>query len=376
MKSVREKSKVKSVICLFGFVIMMSGLLSWFIISGAKDILGLKTEQVYSEVVIPKGVSTGQIARILKNKDIIKYPTIFKIYSRLKKSDNTYREGKYALHSRMSYEDIIYVFQHMTDRTDVAKVVIPEGSSVNKIATILKENGVCKSRQDFLDAIDVNNFKSIKFISECFNDVKNKELICFDLEGYLFPDTYEFVLNEKPAFVVETMLRNFDDKVLNNRNDKLFYEKMAKLNQGSNISLHELITLASIVQKESNSFEIMKKVASVFWNRLNNQLNYQRLQSDVTILYVESDIKPNLEFKNQDMYDSYNTYVCKGLPVGPICNPGLDAIKAVLEPDNTDYNYFLTDVENNYYWARSLREHNDNIHRASKVGVVRGLDTD
>ncbi len=355
------KSKFGRFLILMMFVITVSSFLAFSIIEVAKDILGMKKENIVVEVVIPKGASTGKIAEILKSKNIIDHPLVFRVYSKLKKTDNTYREGKYILSSEMSYEDIIYAFQNMTERTDLVKVTIPEGYTVNQIADLLKENKVC-NKQDFLKSVDENNF-----ISEALNQVKKNDMIRYRLEGYLFPDTYEFILNAKPDYIIDTMLQNFDKKVLNKL--KMEIEK-------SDMSLSEIITLASITQKESTSFEVMKRVTSVFFNRLNQPSVYPKLQSDVTILYIESDIKPNLEFKNQDMYDSYNTYVCNGLPVGPICNPGLDAVKAVLNPEKTDYNYFLTDIDNNYYWAKTLSEHNNNLYEAEKIGSVRGLDID
>ena len=362
MNQNKRKSKLKNILFLTIFILTISGLLAFGIIEAAKDVLGIKSEDVHSEVTIPKGASTGKIANILKENKIIKFPSVFKIYSKVKKSDNTYREGTYNLNSKMSYEDIIYLFQSMTKRTDVVRVTIPEGFTVNQIAKLLKESGVLETKQGFIDEINKK-----EYTSESLKSVEDNELICFKAEGYLFPDTYDIVINEKPKYIIEMMLKNFDKKVFN--------KLKTEINK-SDLKLNDIITLASIVQKESTNFEVMKKVASVFFNRLNNPSTYPRLQSDVTILYVESDIKPNLEMKNQKMYDSYNTYERKGLPVGPICNPGLESIQAVLTPDKTDYNYFLTDSENNYYWAQTLSEHNNNLYKASQTGSVRGLDTE
>lgn len=356
-----KKSKAKNMLLLTVFVLVVSGFLAWGIIEGAKDILGIKTKNKQSEVVIPKGSTTSEIADILKNEEIIEHPFVFKSYSKLKKADGTYKEGKYILNSKMSYNDIIYSFQNLSQRTDLVRVTIPEGLTLNQISNILYQNNVC-DKENFLESV-----KQQEFTSKALSEVKENEMVCYRLEGYLFPDTYEFVLNDKPEYIIDVMIKNFDKKVYIPLTDKI---------KKSGMSISEVVTLASIVQKESTNLEIMKKVASVFFNRLNNPAEYQRLQSDVTILYVETDIKPSLKLKNQKMYNSYNTYVCKGLPVGPICNPGLDAIKAVLEPEKTDYNYFLTDINNNYYWAKTLAEHNSNLYEAEKIGAVKGVDTD
>lgn len=358
----KNKTKIKSITIFILVIISISIFLAFGIIEGAKDILGLKSKDVNKEVFISKGASTYKIAKILKENEIIKYPTLFRIYSKIKNTDSTYRNGKYNLNSKMSYQDIIYIFQSMTERTDVVRVTIPEGLTVNQIAGLLKDKKVCKSKQDFLDAVD-----NCSYTSKALAKIKDDDMVRFKLEGYLFPDTYDFIIDSKSENVINIMLQNFDNKVFDYLNKEI---------EKSELNFSEVITLASIVQKESTNFDIMKTVSSVFLNRLNNKSKYPKLQSDVTILYVEESIKPNLQMKNQKLYDSYNTYVCSGLPVGPICNPGLDAIKAVLSPDVTDYNYFLTDANDNYYWAKTLQEHNNNLYKASKVGKVQGVDTE
>ena len=119
--------------------------------------------------------------------------------------------------------------------------------------------------------------------------------------------------------------------------------------KAQNLTLDQAITLASVIQKEAGRTDDMKMVSSIFHKRLENPAQFPKLQSDVTIFYVENDIKPYLENPddpvNQPMYDAYNTYVCDGLPVGPISNPGVDAIKAAIYPQNTDYYYFLADKD-------------------------------
>lgn len=139
------------------------------------------------------------------------------------------------------------------------------------------------------------------------------------------------------------------------------------------MTLDEAVTLASIVQKEAGDPEDMRNVSGVFHKRLANPTIQPTLGSDVTILYVENDIKPYLNVENQAMYDAYNTYVCTGLPVGPICNPGMDAIQAALDYTPTDYYYFIADRDGNFYYARTLEEHEANI-RAAGISGVHGLD--
>jgi UPF0755 protein len=152
---------------------------------------------------------------------------------------------------------------------------------------------------------------------------------------------------------------------------------MRKRMQEINLTLDETITLASVIQREVDADEHIRRVSSVFHNRLNAPDYYPNLQSDVTILYVENDIKP---LGNQAIYDAYNTYVRKGLPVAPVCNPGVKAIEAALYPAETEYYFFVTDVNMDFYYAANIAEHEQNIQLAAEadetgMGTVHGIDT-
>ena len=134
------------------------------------------------------------------------------------------------------------------------------------------------------------------------------------------------------------------------------------------MELEDVLTLASVIQAEAPDTKNMKMVASVFFNRLNNPDEYPLLQSDPTTNYVEKVIKPNIEFKSEAMFKAYDTYQGAGLPPGPICNPGLDAINAVLYPAETDYFYFCSNLETGeFFYAETLDEHNQNLIEAGLV---------
>jgi UPF0755 protein len=173
----------------------------------------------------------------------------------------------------------------------------------------------------------------------------------YQMEGYLFPDTYYFYEDMDPEQVCQKIYMNFDTKMTDER-----YERMDELN----LTLDELITFASIVQKEAATEDAMTMVASVFWNRLNNQDAFPLLQSDPTRLYSENVIKPHMDVYDQVIIDAYNTYVSTGLPPGAICNPGLDAIDAVLEAMDSPYFYFIANVNTGQtYFSETLEEHNE-----------------
>jgi UPF0755 protein len=206
-------------------------------------------------------------------------------------------------------------------------------------------------------AVKSVDFSDYDFVKEINYD--NKYLA---LEGYIFPDTYDFYLNDNATNVVKKFLDNFDAR---------FTDEMKTRAQELGMTVDEVIILASIVQKEAGDPNEMPKVSSVFNNRLNNTTVTQgRLESDVTIDYVEKNILPNVSDEEQkETYRiSYNTYKCVGIPAGAVCNPGTAAINAVLNPAETSYYFFVTDVLGNYYYAQTLSEHNDNVIKAFAVG--------
>ncbi len=156
--------------------------------------------------------------------------------------------------------------------------------------------------------------------------------------------------------VAKKIYRNFDARITPD-----LYGRMNDLD----MELEEVLTLASVIQAEAANTKDMKMVASVFFNRLNNPDEYPLLQSDPTTNYVEEIIMPNVEFKSEAMFKAYDTYQGAGLPPGPICNPGLDAINAVLYPAETDYYYFCSNLETGeFYYAETLDEHNQNLVEA------------
>ena len=173
------------------------------------------------------------------------------------------------------------------------------------------------------------------------------------MEGYLFPDTYTFYLDEDARIVAKKFCKNFNLKITAD-----IYGRMEDLG----MELEELLTIASMVQAEARSVSDMKKVASVFLNRLEKPNEYPLLQSDPTKNYVEDIIIPNIEVPSKAMYEAYNTYEGSGLPPGPICNPGLDAINAVLYPTDTDYYFFCANVETGeVFYAETNEQHEENL---------------
>lgn len=319
-----------------------------FVLKFARDFVGVGKSSVEIVVEIPMNSGTSDIADILANEGIIDSTYFFRFYSRVKGSDGTFVAGSHVLSPDMSYENIVHELQQgAVDTRESVDITFPEGIDLLDAAQKLEDSGVC-SASDF-----IREFNNSSFGFDFEKLVKISAMKFYKMEGYLFPDTYTFYVEEDPKIVVKKIYRNFETKITPD-----IYGRMDDLG----MELEELLTMASMVQAEASSVYDMKRVASVFRNRLADPDNYPLLQSDPTRKYVEEVIKPNIEFPSKEMFKAYNTYEGAGLPPGPICNPGLDAINAVLYPADTDYYYFCANVDTGeVYYARTNEEHEANL---------------
>lgn len=233
-----------------------------------------------------------------------------------------------------------------TTQVNTVRVTFPEGYTAKQIAERLEENGVC-STADFMAEIqsDAVGTLSYSFISS----IDNPEDRAFVLEGYIFPDTYEFYKGESASSALSRFLENTEIK--------LKHEYTARAEE-LGFTLDEIIILASVIQEEAGDPKEMPSVSSVLHNRIKSPA-YGKLQCDVTINYVTEciDGSPYLSGDTEKFKALYNTYKCEGLPSGPICNPGIDAIEAALYPEDTDYFFFVTDKDWNYYYSETYAEH-------------------
>ncbi len=319
-----------------------------FVLKFARDFVGIGKSSVEVVVEIPMNSGTADIADILADEGIIDSTYFFRFYSRIKGSDGTFVAGSHVLSPDMSYENIVHELQQgAVDTRESVDITFPEGIDLLDAAQILEENNVC-SASDF-----IREFNNSSFGFDFEKLVKVSAMKFYKMEGYLFPDTYTFYVEEDPKIVVKKIYRNFETRITPD-----IYARMDDLG----LEFEEMLTMASMVQAEASSVYDMKRVASVFRNRLADPDNYPLLQSDPTRKYVEEVIKPNIEFPSKEMFKAYNTYEGAGLPPGPICNPGLDAINAVLYPADTDYYYFCANVDTGeVYYARTNDEHEANL---------------
>ncbi|MBR4910028.1 MAG: endolytic transglycosylase MltG [Clostridia bacterium] len=288
-------------------------------------------------VTIAGGSSTAQIAASLQKSGTIKLPLLFRIYSKYKGYDKYYKSGEHVFTDQMGYSAIAKELMRNIETVPQVKVTIPEGKGIDDIAKILEEKGVC-TKEDFLYEVKEGVF-DYDFIKDIPADK-----VYYRLEGYLFPDTYNFYYydsKECAHLAVDRMLGEFNERIA-----VPYKEQIEK----SGYSLHEIVTLASVIELEAGGKpDEMANVSAVFHNRLSGK-GPSSLGSSPTRKY------PFGEFSDySDKY--YNTYKIIGLPVGPYCSPGESAVDAALNPtDNFDYSYFCTDAKMNFYYHRSNAE--------------------
>lgn len=344
-KKKRKRSRLPGVIILTTFIFAVSVCLSLVIIAFGRDMLGIGKSDSTHLIVIPEGATTVEISELLKDENIIKSPKCFQLFSRLRKSDSSYIAGEHFVRPNMAYETIINELTTIDEvkEQDTIEVTFPEGCTIYDAAQILEENGVC-SASDFIFNFNAGGL-GFEFENRLPTDTSLK---FYRMEGYLFPDTYFFYENMSPEQVCQKIYLNFNNKMTPER-----YAKMESLG----LSLDELVTFASVVQKEAANTDTMLYVASVFWNRLRNPDIFPLLQSDPTSNYSEF-VKKRMDVYDKTIVDSYDTYVSPGLPPGAICNPGIEAIDAVLENVESNYFYFIANIYTGQtYFSETLEEH-------------------
>ena len=299
---------------------------------------------------IPEGSTNEKIADLLYENGIIRNKTLFLLALKIEKPETIY-PGDITLQASMGYPDVIEKLSTQRKKLQTVDVTITEGMNLLEVANLLEKNKVCKA-DDFL--FEFNKSQGFDFEKDLGI---NKDAF-YKMEGYFFPETYNFYVDDT-AYNVTKIVREQFQSVLNA--DIMRQIKASKYN------LNQIITLASIVQLESANEKEMPKVASVFLNRLKEPDTYPNLQSNTTYKYIDNVIKKKaIDSTSADFYANlYDTYKCTGLPASPICNPGLAAIKAVLNPEKTDYYFFCHNLSTGEsFFARTNEEHNANMKKA------------
>ncbi len=320
-------------------------------------------------VSIQQGSGVATIAQKLKSAGVIRSAQLFRWYVKQQGTAAKLQYGDFELTPGSSYDALIKSLSEYA-KAETVRVTIPEGTTAIAIAQKMEAAGLC-SAEDFLKEANEGDFSEYTFWQYVPDDADAPDRF-MKCEGYLFPETYEFLKDDTVHNYVATFYAQFDAQITD--------EMYAELEQ-QGMTLPELITLASFVQEEAGNDQD-SNVAQVFRNRLAEGSPYPRLQSN-TSSYIQSDADNNYLWNwvapyyggwdniPENIVAAYDTYSCTGLPAGPISNPGIAAIKAALDPEPDeeakDAYFFVTDLKGNYYYARTLSEHNANCQTAAAV---------
>lgn len=335
-----ESLQVTSKRTYFGVVrfLLLLALLGTFSL-GALMLVGNRplsqgSDALNKVIRISSGMSTRSIAQLLMDEGLIANPTIFRIIAKVSQAEQSLQAGHYLLNANM---DPLEIIQHLRAGDVVTiRVVIPEGFEIKQIARALAEK----------ELVDPEHF--IELTSNgylVFGDNWPIDLPISSLEGYLFPDTYYFSPGQTEEEIIAQMVSRFV---------QVTQESIVPLLEGSEFSLHEVVTLASIVEREIMVDRERPIVASVYLNRLAINMP---LQADPTVRYVTTEERPIVLYRDLEIDSPYNTYRNRGLPPGPIASPGLASMLAVLNPAETDYLFFVSKRDGTHQFTETYNDH-------------------
>ncbi len=333
----RKRKRRSSGAAYFATILIISAILAgigWLL---CNDLLALNKKPHTAEIVVTDGEKLGAVAKSLKQSKLIEYKGFFLLYGAL--SDTEIVAGTYELNSDMDYHALLTAMSPKSGARKTVDVTIPEGYSMQQIFKLLEEKNV--NTADKLMEAAANGDYDYDFLAEKEKGSASR------LEGYLFPDTYQFYSGGDPEKVINKMLKNF--------NNKMTDELMKKV-ESSPYSLDEIITIASLIEKETDGSD-EGKISSVIRNRLKNSgetAGY--LQIDASLQYALGSHKEVLTDADKEVDSPYNLYKNKGLPPTPIANPGISSIRSALYPDDTSYYYYALGDDGVHHFFRTYRE--------------------
>ena len=331
------KNRSKIVILLFIFLVVssLSGGFIFFQISAfVKEPLNLSArEKIF---IIKPGQSLKYIAANLEQESLISDSTWFTLFTKFKKADKKLQAGEYLLSASQSPEQILKILKK--GKVKLYKITIPEGLNINEVAFLVEKNNFCSK---------------LKFIALCRDKsfIISLGLKTASLEGYLFPDTYFFSKQASCKKIITTMVEHFN---------KVFIKEWEIKAQSMDFSIHDIVILASIIEKETGDASERALISSVFHNRLKKNM---RLESDPTVIYGIKDFDGNIKRKHLRTVTPYNTYKIKGLPAGPIANPGALSLHAALNPEKTSYLFFVSKKDTTHKFSKTIQEHNRAVRK-------------
>lgn len=325
------------------FILGVSMILSSYIILFTNEVFAFVKPDVTTVIEITDTDTFSTISRKLQSAGLIRYSALFDLYLNVAKPNVTFEPGRYEVSAKLDYPAMARALYKSAAARETVRVTIPEGYTSVQIAAVLDAKNVC-TQDSFWAAVE-NGSYDFDFLADSGTGRTR-------LEGFLFPDTYEFYLNDNAEEVVGKFLSNFDGKFDDLRADAA----------ASGYSFRELVIIASMIEREAYFDEERPVIASVIFNRLGNP-DFPYLQIDATVAYILGRAPTNADL---NISDPYNTYVNEGLPPGPISNPGLKSLRAAVFPATSEYYYYVARRDRSHIFSRTAEEH------AAAVAEVRG----
>ena len=324
-------------IAIIALIGVSLGRLLWIC---ATDVLAFGREDKVTTITISSS-DVGDIDAIsekLYNAGLIKYKQLFRFYASLSSADEKISAGTFELNTLFDYNALVKGMSASSSYRESIKVTIPEGYTCAQIFALLEENGVCTVAE--LEAYVVQS--DYWFLEGAYTNAQ------YPLEGFLFPDTYNFYINDTAQGVFRRFLARFDE---------IFTDDLKAYLDGNKYSLYEIMIVASMIEKESAGSSENYDISSVIYNRLNNSTKFPYLNIDATIVYAQGG---KSDFIDKNLESPYNTYKYRGLPPTPICNPSLLSIQAALSPTKTDYYYYALDPSTGlHHFSKTYEDHQD-----------------
>ena len=341
MKQKRSHPVLRVILISF----LIAALFSAAVMLAADDafaLIGNDDDEV--TVVIPEDADGDAVSRILGKSGLVRFPFLYRIYGAFREWNDTYLAGEFTLTHTMSYDELRHMLTPKKGVRLQQRVTIPEGFTTDEIIDLFVSEGI-GTKEGFADAIQNGDF-GYDFLSE----IPDREGRVYRLDGYLFPDTYFVYTDSTEIEIISKLLANFNRK---------FDETLRREAKRMGYTVDEIVSLASIIEREAYYRSDMSGISSVFHNRLENR-SYPFLQSDATVKYAKEVLgdMTALVANDLDTLESpYNTYLNKGLPPGAICSPGKDAIMAAIYPADTNYYYFVSAKDKSTIFSHTYAEH-------------------
>ncbi len=333
---VKNKKKILTISLLALCIFMIScGLFFYLELSSfvKKPASPDAAEKVFT---IKPGQGLAVIAKNLEKESIVSNKTYFKLFTKLKKAGKKLQAGEYILSAAKSPEQILTIL--MKGKVKLYRITIPEGLNIKETAALVEKTNIGTKK---------------KFMTLCYNKsfISSLGIKAISLEGYLFPDTYFFPRHTSCENIITTMIGHFNI---------IFTEQWKIRAKNMGFSVHDIVTLASIIEKETGDAKERPLISSVFHNRLEKNM---RLESDPTVIYGIKNFDGNIKRKHLKMVTPYNTYQIKGLPLGPIANPGALSLQAALYPVKSKYLFFVSKKDTTHKFSKTIREHNQAVKK-------------